>query len=112
MNIILLFVLLVSVIYDVSQAFGTGALDEENEEEEDVYGVEAITSYDSTLASERDLAEERKFGWTGGLQDGKQATGEVEEVHWFLCVVCSSIFLAALLPLSHIFSSHPQRAHL
>jgi len=54
----------------VSQAFGTGALDEENDEEDDVYGTEAITSYDITLATEGDLTEERKFGWTGGLQDG------------------------------------------
>lgn len=58
-------------LFFLCQAFGTGALDEEDEEEEeDVYGVETITSYDRTLASERDIAEERKFGWTGGLQDG------------------------------------------
>lgn len=53
------------------QAFGTGALDEEDEDEEDdVYGVETFTSYDSTLAPEGDISMERKFGWTGGLQAG------------------------------------------
>ncbi len=60
------------------QAFGTGALDEDDDDEDDVYGSEAITSFDRTLASDRDLDEERKFGWTGGLQDGMYVNAEKE----------------------------------
>ena len=47
------------------QAFGTGALDNDDDDEDNVYGVESMTSYDITLAGEGDLSMERKFGWTG-----------------------------------------------
>ena len=53
------------------QAFGIGALEDDDAEEDNVYGVEALTSYDSTLAAEGDISMERKFGWTGGLQAGE-----------------------------------------
>ncbi len=48
-----------------------GALEDEDEDEDNVYGVEALTSYDSALAAEGDINMERKFGWTGGHQTGK-----------------------------------------
>ena len=35
-----------------------------------MYGMETLTSYDSALAPEGDIAMERKFGWTGGQQAG------------------------------------------
>lgn len=53
------------------QAFGVGALEDDDGEEDDVYGTEALTSYDSTLAPEKEITMERKFGWTGGLQSGE-----------------------------------------
>ena len=49
------------------QAFGIGALEEEDTED-NVYGEEAMTSYHATLAGEGDLDMERKFGWTGGSE--------------------------------------------
>ena len=48
-----------------SQAFGTGALEDEDDDDENVYGVESMTSYDVSLAGEGDLNMERSFGWTG-----------------------------------------------
>lgn len=48
-----------------TQAFGTGALEDDDDDEDNVYGMESMTSYDSTLAGEGDLSMERKFGWTG-----------------------------------------------
>lgn len=50
------------------QAFGIGAL--EDEDDEDVYGVESLTSYDVALAGEGDITMERKYGWTGGPESG------------------------------------------
>lgn len=52
------------------QAFGIGAL-EEDEDEDNVYGVESMTSYHSTLAGEGDISMERKYGWTGGHESGE-----------------------------------------
>ncbi len=49
----------------LSQAFGTGALEEEDGDDDNVYGVETMTSYDVSLAQESDLSIERSFGWTG-----------------------------------------------
>ena len=46
------------------QAFGLGALEEE-EAEDDVYGVELLTSYNFTVAGEGDISMEQKYGWTG-----------------------------------------------
>lgn len=54
---------------DFMQAFGLGALEEE-EAEDDVYGVESMTSYDLTLAGERDISMEQKYGWTGSHGTG------------------------------------------
>lgn len=51
------------------QAFGLGALEEE-ETEDDVYGVESMTSYDLTLAGEGDISMEQKYGWTGSHGTG------------------------------------------
>ena len=50
-----------------SQAFGVGAL-EDDDAEDNVYGVESMTSYDVTLAGDGDMEMERKFGWTGGSE--------------------------------------------
>ncbi len=50
----------------IHQAFGTGALEEEDGDDDNVYGVESMTSYDVSLAQEGDLNMERSFGWTGG----------------------------------------------
>ena len=55
------------------QAFGLGALEDEEGDEDNVYGVEALTSYDSSLANEGEISMERKFGWTGTLQTGESA---------------------------------------
>ena len=55
---------LVHAMHIELQAFGIGALEEEDAED-DVYGVESMTSYDLTLAGEGDIATERKYGWTG-----------------------------------------------
>ena len=51
-----------------------GALEDGDEDEDNVYGTETLTSYDSTLAAEGDLNMERKFGWTGSLQTGEGET--------------------------------------
>ncbi len=56
------------------QAFGLGALEDGEEDEDNVYGVEALTSYDSALAHEGEITMERKFGWTGALQTGESAS--------------------------------------
>ena len=53
-----------------TQAFGIGAL-EEDDDNDDVYGTEAMTSYDATLAGEGDITMERKYGWTGGQDSGE-----------------------------------------
>ena len=45
-------------------------MEDDEEEEDNVYGEEVLTSYDSTLAAEGDITMERKFGWTGALQAG------------------------------------------
>ena len=50
-----------------SQAFGVGAL-EDDDADDNVYGVESMTSYDVTLAGDGDMEMERKFGWTGGVE--------------------------------------------
>ena len=47
-----------------------GALEDGEEDEDNVYGVEALTSYDSALAHEGEIAMERKFGWTGTQRAG------------------------------------------
>ena len=49
------------------QAFGTGALEEE--EDEDIYGQESLTTYDTALALEGEVAAQRTYGWTGGTAD-------------------------------------------
>ena len=51
------------------QAFGLGALEEE-EAEDDVYGVESLTSYNLTVAEEGDIRMEQKYGWTGSNERG------------------------------------------
>jgi hypothetical protein len=48
-----------------------GALEDGEEDEDNVYGVETLTSYDSALAHEGEITMERKFGWTGTQQTGK-----------------------------------------
>ena len=59
----------IRVLILMMQAFGLGALEEE-EAEDDVYGVESMTSYDLTLAGERDISMEQKYGWTGSHGTG------------------------------------------
>ena len=44
-----------------------GALEEEDE---DVYSEEVLTSFHLTEANESDLSLERAFGWTGGMEGG------------------------------------------
>ncbi len=61
------------------QAFGLGAL-EEDEAEDDVYGVESMTSYDQTLAGERDISMEQKYGWTGSHGTGRHIVLEASSV--------------------------------
>jgi hypothetical protein len=56
-------------VYGMSgEAFGVGAL-EDDDADDNVYGVESMTSYDVTLAGDGDMEMERKFGWTGGVED-------------------------------------------
>ena len=57
--------------YFCTQAFGIGALEEE-EEVDNVYAVESMISYDNTLAGEGDISTERKYGWTGGHESGER----------------------------------------
>ena len=45
------------------QAFGTGALEEE--EDEDIFAEESVAAYHASIAQEGDVAMEMKFGWTG-----------------------------------------------
>ena len=66
----------------LSQAFGVGALEEEDVEDH-VYGEESMTSYDVTLAGEGDVEMERKFGWTGGIE-GHQPTSYFHLIHSLL----------------------------
>ena len=47
----------------VLQAFGTGALEEE--EDEDIFAEESVAAYHASIAQEGDVAVEMKFGWTG-----------------------------------------------
>ena len=47
----------------VFQAFGTGALEEE--EDEDIFAEESVAAYHASIAQEGDVAMEMKFGWTG-----------------------------------------------
>lgn len=49
------------------QAFGVGALEEDDE---DIYSQEVLTSYHLTEANESELSLERAFGWTGGVEGG------------------------------------------
>ena len=51
------------------QAFGIGALEEDDDEQ--VYGVESMTTYDVALAKEGDISMERRYGWTGGAESGR-----------------------------------------
>jgi G patch domain-containing protein 1 len=44
------------------QAFGVGALEEEDE---DIYAQENLMSYSTTISSEGELSRSQKFGWTG-----------------------------------------------
>lgn len=75
-----------------TQAFGVGAL-EDDDAEDDVYGVESMTSYDLTLAAEGDLSSERKYGWTGSHD-----TGTVDlPVHVFKPYIGASMLTDQLL---------------
>lgn len=50
-------------IYGMSgQAFGVGALEEEDD---DLYSQESISSYHISLATDNELTSTHKFGWTG-----------------------------------------------
>ena len=51
------------------QAFGVGALEEEDE---DIYSQEVLTSFNLTEANESELSSERAFGWTGGMEGGNK----------------------------------------
>ncbi len=53
------------------QAFGVGALEDGEEEEDNVYGEETLTSYHSTLADDQADNTETTYGWTGKIQSGK-----------------------------------------
>lgn len=49
------------------QAFGTGALEEE--EDDDIFAEESVAAYHASIAQEGDVAMEMKFGWTGADVD-------------------------------------------
>ena len=51
----------------VQQAFGVGALEEEDD---DIYSHENIVDFSATEASDADISAEQVFGWTGGMQGG------------------------------------------
>ena len=49
------------------QAFGVGALEEEDE---DIYSHENLLGLSLTEASEADISAEQAYGWTGGMDGG------------------------------------------
>lgn len=63
----LLLCLYIYIFLSSQQAFGLGALEEEDAED-NVYGEESMTSYDVTLMKDGDVEMERNFGWTGGVE--------------------------------------------
>lgn len=46
----------------IRQAFGVGALEDEDE---DIYSQESITSYNRTMTTDMELSRAQDFGWTG-----------------------------------------------
>lgn len=49
------------------QAFGVGALEEDDD---DIFSQENITSYHSSLGLPSDTEQSSKYGWTGGKDGG------------------------------------------
>ena len=66
--------------------FRIGALEEEDDE--DIYGVESLISYNVTLVGEGDITMERKYGWTGGPESGLKHL----PTSCFVIVFASSIY--------------------
>jgi len=51
----------VSLIGYLLQAFGVGAFENEDD---DIYGVESMTNYDTVLGDEPQAGHRKNFGWT------------------------------------------------
>ena len=66
-----------------------GALEDEDGEEDNVYGEETLTSYHSTLADDHTENMETTYGWTGKIQTSKQDRSIVV----CLLVVCLHVYL-------------------
>ena len=74
---------------DTIQAFGVGALEEEDE---DIYATEKVTSYDFGGLSDH---KEEKFGWTGPHSSGGSTQPLIDHISCIVQYVymhCQSVY--------------------